>query len=126
MTTPDPQTVRDTTEARAALLDWLEGRTRIIRAGHVAAVLDERNALAARVAELEAERVQDTRAIIDIVNGIERNISYSAADMLRNHFGNRARALAPRPTTCVCGCPLGQPCRCDDSVDHEPADGSAR
>lgn len=50
------------------------------------------------VERLRAERDQDTRAIIDIVNGIERRSigNYSPADMLRDHFGNRDRRLAPR------------------------------
>ncbi len=69
------------------------------------AVLAERDQLAARVAELEAERVQDTRAVIDIVRSIERRLlgGISPADELRNHFGNRdARLAPPQPERSSC------------------------
>jgi long-subunit acyl-CoA synthetase (AMP-forming) len=84
----------------------LDGRERVHHAlgeSHPSMLLvdepDLREALDELV-QLRAERVQDTRAVIDIVRSIERGLlgNISPADELRNHFGNRDARLAPQPT----------------------------
>jgi hypothetical protein len=69
-------------------------------ADDVPALLAERTALAARVAELEGEREADTRAVAAVVSARNRQLD-SALRMLRARFADRIAALDAAPEVVI-------------------------
>ncbi len=135
--TPDPQHVRETDDSAAGRLrafvdrwtapDWL-GRNDLqqiddhqLTIADLRAVLDEREQLAARIAELEAERKQarvsavlggtDDGRLRVVCPACDWDAVYPSLDLLTATTIVREHVATHVPL-CECGCQPGQTCAC--------------